>query len=130
MQAEFERLREKDKQSAAMIDAQTRKLARMQESITASKTRIAATQREFDQRNRYAPHHTTPHTTHHLHSELKHEKETILVHFQQLKAQMGKSRGRERQQLIDLTVQVAPHPTPRPLTRAVAPGQRHAEAAH
>jgi hypothetical protein len=38
--------------------------------------------------------------------ELKHEKETILVHFQQLKGQMSKSRGQERQQLIELTVQV------------------------
>lgn len=87
--AEFERLREKDKQSAATIDAQTRKLNRLQDAIQASKQRIAATQREFDQRNR----------------ELKHEKETILVHFQQLKGQMSKSRGRERQELIELTVQ-------------------------
>ena len=87
-----------------MIDAQTRKLARLQESITASKMRIAATQREFDQRNRSGrclACQSSPRC-----SELKHEKETILVHFQQLKAQMSKSRGRERQQLIELTVQV------------------------
>jgi hypothetical protein len=39
-------------------------------------------------------------------SELKHEKETILMHFQQLKSQMGKSRGQEREELIALTVKV------------------------
>ncbi len=51
-QAEFERLRDKDKQSAAVIDQQTRKLTRLQESIQASKQRIASNQREFEIRNR------------------------------------------------------------------------------
>ncbi len=37
--------------------------------------------------------------------ELKLEKETILLSFQQLKQQMSKSRGQERQELVELTVQ-------------------------
>ena len=40
------------------------------------------------------------------HSELKLEKETILLRFQELKSEMSKSRGRERTQLVTLTVEV------------------------
>ena len=52
-QAEFERLREKDKASAQTIDTATRKINKLQDTIQGFKQRIATSQRECDQRNRF-----------------------------------------------------------------------------
>ena len=65
-----------------------RKLNRLLEKMHSLKQRFGMQQREYEERNQ----------------ELKREKESVLLHFQRLKAQMASSRGRERERLTQLTL--------------------------
>eukprot|EP00053_Salpingoeca_punica_P021938 m.213574 g.213574 ORF g.213574 m.213574 type:complete len:506 (+) comp27523_c0_seq1:125-1642(+) len=87
--AEFDRLRLKDKTSADVIDAQDRKLTRIQDRIQAFKLRLSQSQRDMEQRNK----------------ELKQEKDTVMKHLQNLKLQMARSRDREKENVTELTVE-------------------------
>eukprot|EP00051_Salpingoeca_urceolata_P005721 m.76460 g.76460 ORF g.76460 m.76460 type:complete len:517 (+) comp14511_c1_seq3:33-1583(+) len=85
---EFERLRDKDRQSAITIEQQMRKLQRINDQMQACKQHLATTQRDTEEANK----------------ALKQEKSDVLMHFQQLKTQMARSRERERESLKRLTV--------------------------
>jgi len=84
---EFTTLKKRDREDAAIIERQMRKLNKISEAIAQCKLKIAANQKECDQRNK----------------QLKHEKENVLMHFQGLKERMNKSRAHERVLLTELT---------------------------
>lgn len=86
--AEFERLREKDNNGSDLIAQQARRLQRLHDRIGGRKAAGAATQREYEQRNR----------------DLKAEKEAVLGHLQRLKDQMSSTRARARAALTQLTI--------------------------
>ncbi|KAK3083899.1 hypothetical protein FSP39_004880 [Pinctada imbricata] len=87
--AAFEELKAKDDESAKEIDQQMRKLQRISDNISALKSKMAANAKECDERNKM----------------LKEEREKMLAHFQDLKAQMNKLRDREREKLTKLTLE-------------------------
>ncbi|EDV20189.1 Coiled-coil domain-containing protein 65 [Trichoplax sp. H2] len=85
----FENLKAKDEKSAEEIEQQMRKLQRLTDQISFLKAKMASTAKESDERNK----------------TLKEERESILVHFQELKTQMGRLRDADRARLTTLTVQ-------------------------
>lgn len=84
---EFERLRTKDRTSAATIEAQMRKLQQLQERMAACKQRLQANARDTDGRN----------------SELQREKEAVSKQVQQLKTRMQRAREQDRRALVKIT---------------------------
>jgi dynein regulatory complex subunit 2 len=85
----FENLKTKDEKSAAEIERQMKKLQRIGERIANLRSRMAQNAKEYDERNR----------------ELKEERETMLLHFQELKGQMNKLREIEREHLTKMTLE-------------------------
>ncbi|KAK3085108.1 hypothetical protein FSP39_024493 [Pinctada imbricata] len=85
----FEELKSKDDDSAAEIDAQMKKLTRISDQISQLKSKMSTNARECEERNK----------------QLKEERERMLTHFQQLKAQMNKMRDGEREKLTKLTLE-------------------------
>ncbi|XP_063674868.1 dynein regulatory complex subunit 2-like isoform X2 [Bolinopsis microptera] len=84
----FEELKAKDMKSAQEIELQMRKLQKIHDSINQQKAKMACNARDCEERNKM----------------LKDEKESILVHFSQLKGQMNKFRENQRSKLTALTV--------------------------
>lgn len=87
--AAFEELKEKDDKSAQEIDFQMRKLQRISENIAQLKSKMASNAKENEQRNR----------------SIKEERERMLAHLQDLKAEMNKLRDGERAKLTKMTVE-------------------------
>lgn len=85
----FEALKVKDEKSAMEIEQQMRKLQRISDQIAQLKAKLAANAKECEERNKY----------------LKEEREKMLAHFQDLKAQMNKIRDTEREKLTKLTLE-------------------------
>lgn len=87
--AAFEELKDKDDKSAEEIDFQMRKLQRISENIAQLKSKMASNAKENEQRNR----------------SIKEERERMLAHLQDLKAEMNKLRDGERAKLTKMTVE-------------------------
>lgn len=87
--AAFEELKLKDDGSAQEIDFQMRKLQRISENIAQLKSKMASNAKENEQRNR----------------SIKEERERMLAHLQDLKAEMNKLRDGERAKLTKMTVE-------------------------
>ncbi|XP_076473124.1 dynein regulatory complex subunit 2-like [Babylonia areolata] len=85
----FEALKVKDEKSAKEIELQMRKLQRISDQIAQLKGKMGANAKECEERNRF----------------LKEERERMLAHFQELKAQMNKIRDCEREKLTKLTLE-------------------------
>jgi len=86
---EFEKLQQKDQKSSFEIEQQMKKLAKIQENINALRQRMGANTKEYEEK----------------HSSLKSNKETLLVHFRNLKHEMNKKRESDRQILTKLTLE-------------------------
>lgn len=86
---EFEKLQLKDQKSSFEIEQQMKKLAKIQENINSLRQRMAANTKEYEEK----------------HSGLKQNKETLLVHFRNLKQEMNKKRETDRQILTKLTLE-------------------------
>ncbi|MBN3316203.1 DRC2 protein, partial [Atractosteus spatula] len=87
----FEALRARDQRSAQEIDAQMKRLQKMQDSISALRSRLASSQRESEEAGR----------------ALRAAREEVQCQARQLKAQLSRARARERSQLATLTVHSA-----------------------
>lgn len=87
--AEFEVLKNKDRKSAALGEKHVRKLARLHEQIQSYKQSLQIQKDDFEEQNK----------------ALKREKETILIKFQHLKAEMSVNRDAPREALTRLTVE-------------------------
>lgn len=85
----FEALKVKDEKSAKEIELQMRKLQRISDQIAQLKGKMGANAKECEERNKF----------------LKEERERMLAHFQELKAQMNKIRDCEREKLTKLTLE-------------------------
>ncbi|XP_067650680.1 dynein regulatory complex subunit 2-like [Haliotis asinina] len=85
----FETLKAKDEKSAREIELQMRKLQRISDQISNLKLKMSNNSKECEERNR----------------SLKEERERMLAHFQDLKAQMNKLRDAERDKLTKLTLE-------------------------
>ncbi|KAL3856679.1 hypothetical protein ACJMK2_011406 [Sinanodonta woodiana] len=85
----FESLKVKDDKSAKEIEMQMRKLNRISDQIAQLKSKMAANAKECEERNKL----------------LKEEREKMLAHFQELKAQMNKMRDAERDKLTKMTLE-------------------------
>lgn len=85
---QFENLKQKDQNSAKVIEQQMKKLTRLQETIAHIKTKLLNNTREYDERN----------------NALREEKEAIQNHFQELKRKMNAFREMEQKKLTELTI--------------------------
>ncbi|XP_033748636.1 dynein regulatory complex subunit 2-like [Pecten maximus] len=85
----FETLKKKDDESAKEIDTQMRRLQRISDQISQLKGKMSANAKECEERNK----------------QIKEEREKMLAHFQELKAQMNKMREGERDKLTKLTLE-------------------------
>ncbi|KAH3890956.1 dynein regulatory complex subunit 2-like [Dreissena polymorpha] len=85
----FENLKVKDEKSAREIEANMRKLQRISDQIAGLKAKMAANQKECEDRNK----------------SLKESREKMLAHFQQMKAEMNKVRENERDKLTKVTLE-------------------------
>uniref|UniRef100_UPI00398E7D71 dynein regulatory complex subunit 2 n=1 Tax=Pristiophorus japonicus TaxID=55135 RepID=UPI00398E7D71 len=83
----FEALKARDEKSATEIEAQMKKLQRMQDKIAALKFKMAATSQKCEAQNK----------------KLRDEKETIKQHFMMQKSQMNYLRACEHERLLKLT---------------------------
>jgi hypothetical protein len=81
-------LKDKDFESAKVIEHQMKRLSKLQETITHLKQKLANNNREFEERNK----------------SLRDEKEALQTHFQELKRKMNLYRENERKKLTELTV--------------------------
>ncbi|XP_006035249.1 dynein regulatory complex subunit 2 isoform X1 [Alligator sinensis] len=84
----FTALKQKDEKSSQEIEAQMRKLQKIQDSISVLKGRLAAHLRDSEERNR----------------RLREEKEVVLKQLQKLKSQMSQARAQARSNLAKLTL--------------------------
>ena len=85
---QFEALKTKDQDSARVIEEQTNKLNKLQETANQLKQKISNTHQDCEERNR----------------TLRKEKESVQHHFQQMKHKIGSYRGDERKKLARLAV--------------------------
>ncbi|XP_043939726.1 dynein regulatory complex subunit 2 [Protopterus annectens] len=85
----FEALKARDEKSAKEIEMQMKKLQKIQDSITAVKSKMVVHARDKEERNK----------------KLREEKEIIHKYFQKLKSQMNLARNQERQRLAKLTLE-------------------------
>lgn len=86
---EFEDYKRRDDHAAQEIDSQMRRINKLWDNISQLKTKMAANAKECEERNK----------------QLKEEREKMLAHFQDLKAQMNKLRERERDKLTKMTLE-------------------------
>ncbi|KAM6038925.1 LOW QUALITY PROTEIN: dynein regulatory complex subunit 2 [Theristicus caerulescens] len=102
----FEALKQKDEKSSREIETQAKKLQKLQDSVTATKGRIAAHLRESEEQNRRA----------------REEKEKVLRQLQELKSEMNQARAKAHGSLARLTAQSGA--ALKALARVVAKAQR------
>ncbi|VDI16575.1 Hypothetical predicted protein [Mytilus galloprovincialis] len=86
---EFEEYKRKDDHAAQEIDSQMRRINKLSDNISQLKKKMMANAKECEERNK----------------QLKEEREKMLAHFQDLKAQMNKLRERERDKLTKMTLE-------------------------
>lgn len=86
---EFEDYKRRDDHAAQEIDSQMRRINKLWDNISQLKSKMAANAKECEERNK----------------QLKEEREKMLAHFQDLKAQMNKLRERERDKLTKMTLE-------------------------
>lgn len=86
--AQFEALKSKDQESARIIEEQTSKLTKLQETAAQLKQKIFNTHQDCEERNK----------------SLRKEKESVQHHFQMMKHKIGSYRGDERKKLARLAV--------------------------
>ncbi|MBN3303447.1 DRC2 protein, partial [Amia calva] len=87
----FETLRDRDQRSSYEIDTQMKKLQRMQDTISALRTRMLSSQRETEAEGR----------------ELRAAREVVQAQVRQAKAELSRARTRERSRLSALTMHSA-----------------------
>ncbi|PAA70359.1 hypothetical protein BOX15_Mlig009197g3, partial [Macrostomum lignano] len=87
--AMFEDYKQRDERSSNEIERQMRMLQKINSQIAAVKQKMALNSRTYDERNRM----------------LKEEREKMMLHFQQLKAQMNKIRELQREKLTKMTLE-------------------------
>jgi len=85
---DFKNLTIKDQQSAKTIETQMKRLQRLQDSIAHWKQKLASNGAKCEARNQ----------------AMKGERDSIMKHFQELKARMNKFREREAARLQELTI--------------------------
>ncbi|XP_074785811.1 dynein regulatory complex subunit 2 [Athene noctua] len=85
----FEALKEKDEKSSREIEKQAKKLQKLQDSVTATKGRLAAHLRESQEQNRRG----------------REEKEKALGKLQELKSEMNQARAKAHGSLARLSAQ-------------------------
>ncbi|XP_009697923.1 PREDICTED: coiled-coil domain-containing protein 65, partial [Cariama cristata] len=85
----FEVLKQKDKKSSREIETQAKRLQKLQDSVTATKGRIATHLRESKEQNR----------------RVREEKERVLRQLQELKSKMNQARAQAHGSLARLTAQ-------------------------
>ena len=86
---QFRNLTAKDRNSAATIETQLKRLQRLQDTLAHWRMKIASNVKECEERNRL----------------MREEKEQISRHFQELKARMNKMRDEQGARLRDLGIQ-------------------------
>ncbi|XP_071166251.1 dynein regulatory complex subunit 2-like [Mytilus edulis] len=86
---EFEDYKRRDDHAAQEIDSQMRRINKLWDNISQLKSKMAANAKECEERNK----------------QLKEEREKMLAHFQDLKAQMNRLRERERDKLTKMTLE-------------------------
>ncbi|XP_030366273.1 dynein regulatory complex subunit 2 isoform X1 [Strigops habroptila] len=85
----FEALKQKDEKSSREVEAQTKKLQKLQDSIAAIKSRLVALLRESEEQNR----------------RMREEKEKVLGELRELKAEMSQMGAEAHDSLLRLTLQ-------------------------
>lgn len=85
---QFEELKAKDQKNAKDIEAQMKRLVKLQENIAHLKAKLSNNAKDYEERNR----------------GLREEKEAIQTHFQAMKRRMNTFREEERKRLTELTV--------------------------
>jgi chromosome segregation ATPase len=85
---QFEELKAKDQKNAKEIEAQMKRLVKLQENIAHLKAKLSNNAKDYEERNR----------------GLREEKEAIQTHFQAMKRRMNTFREEERRRLTELTV--------------------------
>ncbi|XP_001504180.1 dynein regulatory complex subunit 2 [Equus quagga] len=85
----FETLKVKDEKSSKEIEAQMKKIQRLQESIIILKGKIMAHSRESEEQNQ----------------DIRNDKELVLVQLRKLKAQRTQARGISQEKLVKLTLE-------------------------
>ncbi|XP_023579295.1 coiled-coil domain-containing protein 65 isoform X2 [Octodon degus] len=83
----FETLKVKDEKSSEEIEAQMKKIQKLQEAIAVSKGKILLHGRESEDQNQY----------------VRNDKELVLIQLRKLKAQRTQARGRAQENLVKLT---------------------------
>jgi chromosome segregation ATPase len=81
-------LKAKDQKNAKEIEAQMKRLVKLQENIAHLKAKLSNNSKDYEERNR----------------GLREEKEAIQTHFQAMKRRMNTFREEERRRLTELTV--------------------------
>jgi hypothetical protein len=85
---QFRNLTQKDRTSAQTIEAQLKRLQRLQDTLAHWRMKIASNMKECDDRNRL----------------MKEERDQISRHFQELKARMNKMRDEQRARLMEMSI--------------------------
>ncbi|XP_008069082.1 coiled-coil domain-containing protein 65 isoform X2 [Carlito syrichta] len=85
----FETLKVKDEKSSKEIEAQMKKIQKLQDAITISKGKIMIHSRESEEQNQY----------------IRNDKELVLVQLHKLKAQRTQARAASQENLVKLTVE-------------------------
>ncbi|XP_010621886.1 dynein regulatory complex subunit 2 isoform X1 [Fukomys damarensis] len=83
----FETLKVKDEKSSREIEAQMKKIQKLQEAIAVSKGRIMVHSRESEDQNQY----------------IRNDKDLVLTQLRKLKAQRSQARGISQENLVKLT---------------------------
>ncbi|KAM6153133.1 dynein regulatory complex subunit 2 [Erethizon dorsatum] len=83
----FETLKVKDEKSSKEIEAQMKKIQKLQEAIAVSKGKIMLHSRESEDQNQY----------------IRNNKELVLIQLRKLKAQRTQARGISQENLVKLT---------------------------
>ncbi|XP_055553165.1 dynein regulatory complex subunit 2 [Falco cherrug] len=85
----FEALKQKDEKNSREIEMQAKKLQKLQDLVTATKSRIAAHLRESEEQNR----------------RMREEKERVLGQLQELRRELSRARAKAHSSLARLAVQ-------------------------
>lgn len=102
----FETLKVKDERSSKEIEAQMKKIQRLQDSIIILKGKIMVHSRESEEQNQ----------------DIRDDKELVLVQLQKLKAQRTQARGVSQENLVRLTLES--NATLKALRRTVDKGEK------
>lgn len=88
IKTQFDVLKTKDTESSKIIDFQTKRLMKIQDSISSLKSKLQNNNRDYDEKLK----------------QMKTQKDALQTQFQEMKRKMALFRGEERKKLTDLTI--------------------------